>query len=483
MNYRLIFKHIGALCLLEAGAMLPALGVEMFCGQGEAAPFVKSVAILIFLGFLMYKIKPQTDELRFRDGFALVGIGWLLVSLAGSLPYIFSGAAPMLPDAFFESVSGFSTTGASILRKVEGLPRGVVFWRSTTNWLGGVGVLVLIIAILPAKASTLHIMQAENTGPVVDKFMPRIGQMAKTLCLIYIVLTAALAAVLVACGLPLYDSAVHAMSTAGTGGFSSRDASIAAYRGTNADIVIFIFMLVFSFNFSLYHKSLNDRGKSLLNDEELRGYLLCVIIAIALIAANLAAAGVYRTLGEAVRYAAFQVSSVVTTTGFATADFNLWPVFSKTLLLILMLTGGCTGSTAGGLKFMRVLLLFKIMRREIGKIIRPHAVQVVRFGGKTIEEGVLFGVLTYFALYCLIFILVTLIVALDGHDLETCASAALSTLGNIGPGLGMVGPAGNYADFSAVSKIAMSFCMLLGRIEIYPLALLCSPALWRRTNM
>jgi trk system potassium uptake protein TrkH len=399
------------------------------------------------------------------------------------LPYIFSGVAPTAFDAFFESVSGFSTTGASILREVEGLAPGVIFWRSSTNWLGGMGVLALIVAILPVKANTVHVLQAESTGPVMDKFMPRIGKMAQTLYLIYSAMTAVLVLSLLACGLPLYDSVVHAMSTAGTGGFSSRNMSVAAYGGTGADMVIFIFMLLFSVNFSIYHKFIKEKRKTLFSDEELRGYLLCVVFCTALAAADLTFAGAYRSWGEAARYAAFQVCSVITTTGFATADFNLWPVFSKIILLSLMLAGGCAGSTSGGLKFVRVLLLFKIIRREIGKILQPHAVQVVRFNGKAVEESTLSGILAYFALYCLIFVFATLIVALDGYDIETCASATLTALGNVGPGLGAAGPMGNYADFSVCGKLTLSFCMLLGRIEIYPLALLCSPALWRRENM
>ena len=482
MNYRLIVKHLGALCLLETVFILSALGVEIYCG-GAAAPFVKTAALLSFLGLLLYNVKPQTCVLRFRDGFALVGAGWLLVSLGGALPYIFSGVAPTVFDAFFESVSGFSTTGASILREVEGLPPGVIFWRSATNWLGCMGVLALIIAILPVKANTVHIMQAESPGPVMDKFMPRIGQMAKTLYIIYSAMTAVLILALLACGLPLYDSVVHAMSTAGTGGFSSRNMSVAAYGGTGADLVIFIFMLLFSVNFSLYHKFIKEKGKTPFYDEELRGYLICVVACIVLVAADLTVAGAYRSWGEAARFAAFQVGSVITTTGFATADFNLWPVFSKIILLTLMLTGGCSGSTSGGLKFIRVLLLFKIIRREIGKILQPHAVQVVRFDNKAVEESTLSGILAYFALYCLLFIFAMLIISLDGCDIETCAGAVLTALGNVGPGLGMAGPMGNYADFSALSKLTLSFCMLLGRIEIYPLALLCSPALWRRGNM
>jgi trk system potassium uptake protein TrkH len=477
----MITKSLGMLLMLEAACMLPSLGVAILFGQGDAAAFAVSIAIPALIGALGLLVKQKPGDLYARDGFALVGMGWILVSFVGALPYVLSGAIPSIPDALFESMSGFSTTGASILSEVESLPKGIMFWRNFTNWLGGLGVLVLLIAVLPAKASSIHIMQAESPGPYVDKFVPKIGRVAKMLYIIYSVMTLIQALLLMAGGMPAFDAALHAFGTASTGGFSNRNLSVAAYNSPYIENVITVFMILFGVNLSLYNLLLKGKFKAVWQDEELRFYLLSLSAAIILIAANLAVSSGMNVL-ESLRYSAFQVGSVTTTTGFSTADINAWPVFSKCILMLMMFMGGCAGSTAGGIKCMRILLMLKGVGIEIWKIIHPKAVNVLKLNGKPVEEDIHIGILTYFFLYIFIFAASTLAVSLDGQDLVTSATASLATLSNIGPGLGLVGPAGNYALFSDFSTVVLTINMLLGRLEIYPV-ILCIPAFWRRNRI
>ncbi|MGB4385214.1 MAG: TrkH family potassium uptake protein [Caldicoprobacterales bacterium] len=483
MNYRMIFKSLGSVLCIEAVCMVPSLLVSIIYSQGDTISFLLSIMILVSLGLGLRRIKTITNNIYARDGFAIVALGWLSVSIFGALPFLISGAVPSVIDALFESASAFSTTGASIIREIEGLPKGILFWRSFAHWMGGMGVLVLMIAILPSvKANTLHIMKAESPGPDPGKFVPRIKQTAKILYTIYVILTAVQVIFLLVGGMPLYDSLIHAFGTASTGGFSNRNASVGAYGSVYIETIITIFMLLFGVNFSLYYAFLKGNIKSVLRDEELRFYLGTVMIAILLIVFN-TYGSVFQSLGESIRYTSFQVSSIITTTGYATADFTLWPAFSQALLVILMFIGASAGSTAGGMKCIRILLLFKIIKREVIKIIHPRSVQTVKINGRIVEEEILSGIMTFFFAYIAVFTASVIIVSLDNKDLVSTATAVIACLSNIGPGLGIVGPAGNFADFSLTSKAVLSLCMIIGRLEIYPILLLFAPTFWKRVNM
>lgn len=483
MNFRMIFKSLGMVLCIEALCMVPALLISSFSRQYDTMAFILTILILIIVGLLMNKIKTVSTNIYSRDGFAIVALGWFMVSFFGALPYVLSGAIPSFIDALFESVSGFSTTGASILKDIEALPRGILFWRSFTNWMGGMGVLVLTLAILPSiKANTLHIMKAESPGPTPEKLVPKIKQTVKILYFIYIILTAFNIIFLLAGGMSLYDSLIHAFGTAGTGGFSNKNMSVAAFNSTYIEVVITVFMLLFGVNFALYYQVYKGNLKSIFKDEELRFYVGIVVISIVFIALNIDGREV-NSIWEALRYSSFQVASVITTTGYATADFNLWPEFSKFVILLLMFIGASAGSTGGGMKCIRILILLKVAKREVSKIIHPKSVYTIKIGGNMVEEETLMGILTFFFLYFAIFIVSVLIISIEGKDLVTTTTSVVSAISNIGPGLGAVGPVGNFADFSAISKSVLSLCMIFGRLEIYPVLLLLTPNFWKRVNI
>ena len=483
MNYRMIGKSVGNLLLVEAACMLPSLLISLIYPESDATAFAAAIALTTAAGFLLSRLKSNAGGLYARDGFAIVALGWILLSAFGALPFLLSGVIPRVEDALFESISGFTTTGASILREVESLPRGILFWRSFTHWMGGMGVLVMMIAIMPSvKANSIHILKAESPGPTPGKLVPKVSQTAKILYLIYILLTATQVVFLVAGGMPLYDSLVHSFSTAGTGGFSSRNLSVAAYGSDYIEIVITVFMFLFGVNFTLYYTAFKGGLKNALHDEELRIYFFTVVGATALIAINVYSQ-VYRTLGESVQHAAFQVSSIITTTGFATADFNLWPVLSQLILLLLMFVGASAGSTGGGIKVVRVVVLFKVIKRELTRVIHPRAVRTIKLNGRLVDEEVVSGVMAFFYFYILIFVAAVLTVALEGEDIVTTVTSVIATLNNVGPGLGRVGPMGNFADLSVLSKAVLSLCMLIGRLEIYPIMLLMFPSFWKRGSI
>ena len=483
MKHKVVFKSIGTVLCIEAASMLPSLIVALINHEKAAIAFALTIGIVAVIGAALLRLKTPKTRIFTRDGFAIVSLSWILVTLFGALPFLLSGSIPSFIDALFETASGFSTTGASILTDVEALPKSVLFWRSSTHWLGGMGILVLMIAILPSTASTINIMIAESPGPSPGKLVPKIRETAKILYIIYIAMTAVLVVLLLLGGMPLFDALIHAFGTASTGGFSSRNASVGAYYSVYIDVVITVFLFLFGVNFTLYYYLFLKRDfKSVLRDEELRFYFGVVIGAIVLIALNIKGT-VYQTIGEAIRYASFQVTSIISTAGFATADFNLWPSFSKIILVLLMLTGSCAGSTAGGIKCVRIVLLLKIIRREITRLIHPNAVQPVKLNGRRVDEETLSGVMAFFFFWMLIIAVSVLIVSLDGKDLVTSTTAVLATVNNVGPGLGAVGPTGNFADFSALSKTVMSLCMLIGRLEVYPIMLLCFPSFWKRSSI
>lgn len=478
MNFRLVFKVTGKALMVEAVSMLIPLMVCLFY-QEDPTPFLFTIPLVMIIGFAL-SLLHSNDHFFPREGFFSVALIWLLMGAFGALPFYFSGFFPSYIDCFFEAVSGFTTTGASILTAVEPLSRGILFWRSFIHWLGGMGVLILTIALLPSLGSrTLHLMKAESPGPVVSKLVPKSSQSSKILYGIYCGMTAIEVIALRIAGMPWYDSIVHSFATAGTGGFSTRNLSIAAYNSPAIEIIITIFMLLFSVNFSLYFLLLCGKVKQVLKSDELRFFLIVVFASIVLITFNIW--NLYPTVGESIRHAAFQVGSIISTTGFASTDFNQWPEFSRVLLVLLMFIGACAGSTGGAIKCSRVLLLGRCIRREIKQVIHPRVVNVVKLDGRVVDEPALRSVHIFFAAYIFITLGATLLVSVDNNSFGTTFTAVVSCIGNIGPGLELVGPMGNYAFFSPFSKLLLSLCMIIGRLEILPILVLFSGNAWKRS--
>ncbi len=483
MNFKMVLKSLGILLICEAIAILPSLFVSFIYNDVGITAFSYTLLILLAIGFALINLKPLTKNIYARDGFAIVALGWILVSFFGSLPFYFSGAIPSLIDAFFEAVSGFTTTGASILKVIEGLPKGILFWRSFTHWIGGMGVLVLTLAILPSVgANTLHIMRAESPGPNPGKLVPKMGKTAKLLYGIYLIITLVEVVLLRIAGLPLYDSFIHTFGTVGTGGFSNMNASVGAYNNIFAEIIITVFMLMCGANFSLYYQVIKGNYKALFKDEEFRFYMGVVGISILLITINLYGP-VFNSIGESLRHSSFQVASVITTTGYSSTNFDRWPVFSKIILFFLMFIGGCAGSTGGAIKNIRILLLLKSAKTQLMQILHPKGVYPVRFGGKVVDDKSMSEIMSFFFMYIFIFVIAVLFVSLDGFDVTTTLSSVAATLGNIGPGFAIVGPMGNFSAMSPLTKMVLSFTMLIGRLEIYPILLLTVPAFWKKVNI
>ena len=480
MNYRRICFVIGRILLTEAALLMLPMAVAL--GYGEAAaPFLIPALLLALIGLLLGLRAPQKSSLYARDGFAVVALAWVLMSAFGALPFVISGDIPSFVDAFFETVSGFTTTGASILTEIEPLHRGILFWRSFTHWVGGMGVLVFVMAILPMSAGDghgMHLMRAEVPGPSVGKLVSRMGDTAKILYGIYLAMTVLEIVLLLLGGMSLFDACIHAFGTAGTGGFSCRNLSVGAYDSVYFDVVIGVFMLLFGVNFNLYYFLLIKRFRDVFRSEELRAYLLIVAAAVAAIAADIV--HIYGSVAQSLRYAFFQVASIITTTGFATADFNLWPEFSRAILVILMFIGACAGSTGGGIKVARVVILCKTSLGDMRKMLHPNAVTTVRFEGKPLTDRSIRSVHLFLTVYILIFTVSVLLLSLERFDLITVFTAVAACINNIGPGLEVVGPMGNYAQFSPAAKLLLSFDMLVGRLEIFPMLLLFAPSIWKR---
>ncbi len=483
MNYKMMGRFLVQTLSVEGAFMLPALLISLFSGETAAVRgFLLTLGIfLLVCSSLYFLCKSAPTAFGAREGLVCVSISWIVMSLLGCLPFVFSGAIPRYIDAFFEIVSGFTTTGSSILSDVESLPKGILYWRSFSHWLGGMGVLVFLLALVPSdgggKGFTMHLLRAESPGPNVSKLVPKMRKTAAILYLIYIALTLMNIAFLLLGHMPLFEALCTAFGTAGTGGFGIRNDSMASYSPYLQNVTT-VFMLLFGINFSCYYLLLLGQIKSVFKDEELRLYLLLVAGAIGLILWNLQ--GVYGSLEEALRHAAFQVSSIITTTGYSSADFDLWPSFSKTILAGLMIIGACAGSTGGGMKVARVLLLFKSLRRNIGQVLYPNKVQVVRNSGRVVEESVLETTNAYLAAYVVIIVVSTVLISLDGYSLGTNISAVLACFNNIGPGLEAVGPTQNFSGFSDFSKIILSLDMLAGRLEIFPILVLLSRSTWKR---
>ncbi|MBQ6715779.1 MAG: TrkH family potassium uptake protein [Clostridia bacterium] len=479
MNIRLVLNFLGKLFVIEAALMLPALGVSIAYGQGDAMAFVYAILTIVAVSAPLIAIFRSKDQQMYaREAMAVAGLGWLLMSLLGGLPLVYSGCCSFT-DAFFEITSGFTTTGATIMTDIEALPNGILFWRSFTHWIGGMGVLVFTTAILPTIGGRgAHLARAESPGPTFSKLTPKLGDTAKVLYLIYLALTIIETVALLFAGLPLYDAVIHAFGTAGTGGFSNRALSVGAFGNLAAEIIIAVFMFLFGINFAFYFKLINRDFKGAFKNEELKLYSLIAFGAILLITLNLIS--YYGDFFTSLRYAAFQVPTIMSTTGYATADFNLWPSFSKMLLTALMLFGACAGSTAGGLKMTRLVMLLKMARREIRHAFQPRKVEVVKLDGKTIPEETLSQVSMLFFCHIMLIIAGAIVVSLEGVSFTTAFTTSLTCISNVGPGLELVGPMGSFAGYSWATKVFLSILMLAGRLELYPILILFSPAVWRR---
>ncbi|MBE6971473.1 MAG: TrkH family potassium uptake protein [Ruminococcaceae bacterium] len=479
MNYKMVIHTIGQVVLLEAAMLVLPLLVGFYYHENAVGSYFIAIAVAVVLGGGMTVLcRPKKHDIFAREGFTIVSISWLLLSAIGALPFVISGDIASYVDAFFETVSGFTTTGASILTDVEAMSRSNLFWRSFTHWVGGMGVLVLVTMIASKMPDrSMNILRAEMPGPIVGKLVPRAKDTSRILYLIYLAITAIVIVLLVAGGMPLFDSVVHAFGTAGTGGFGIKADSIAGYSPYLQWVITFG-MLAFGVNFNIYFLLLLRRFGEALRSTELWTYLGIVAASIAAITWNISS--MYDSLSDSLRYAAFQVSSIVTTTGYATTDFNLWPSFSKAILLLLMFMGACAGSTGGGLKVSRVVILGQMIWSEIRRMVHPRAVSVVRYEGKVVDKDTLHGTASYFALYSLCIIVPFLLVSLEPFSFETNFSAVVACFNNIGPGFDMVGATGNYAAYSDFSKIVLSLAMLLGRLEIFPLLLTFIPAAWYR---
>lgn len=479
MNIKLITQILGKLFVLEAIFMLPAWFVSIIYQGIDRDAFVLTIGLLLIVGSGMSLVKPKKTKMFAKDGMIIVSLAWIFLSVFGALPFVFSGAIPRFIDAFFETVSGFTTTGSSILTEIESLPKGILFWRSFTHWFGGMGVLVFSILLLPSMSGqTQHLMRAESAGPIINKLVPKIKETSKILYTMYIALTAVCTIALLLTGMPLYDSLINALGTAGTGGFSNWNNSIAHYNSVAVDVILSIGMLVFSVSFSIYFMLLKRKFKEVWKSEELRFFVIMVTSATVIIAFNIK--DMYGSLGQAFRYSFFQVSTIVSTTGYATTDFNQWPMLSKTILLILMFFGGCAGSTAGGLKQIRGLILLKAGRRATKQALHPRSVLPVRVDGKSVESSYVRDIAVFAFIYVAIMGIALLLISFDNFDFETSFTAVLATMSNIGPGLGIVGPTGNFSQFSDFSKLVLSFCMLAGRLEIYPLLVIFQRDTWKR---
>ena len=480
MNYKMVAFVLGRIFCIEAVLMLFPMLCAACYGEWYLLPaFLLPAVLLAVLGLAASLRTPKNTTIFARDGLAIVALVWVLMSAFGALPFVISGEIPSFIDAFFETVSGFTTTGSTILTDVEALSHGTLFWRSFAHWVGGMGVLVLAMAVLPmTDGRAMHLMRAEVPGPTVGKISSKLSDSAKILYAIYFAMTLAEVILLCAGGMPLFDSLIHAFGTAGTGGFSNKGLSVGAYNNPYFEIVIGVFMLLFGINFNLYYFLLLRRFRDAFCSEEILTYL--GIVAFSTVTITLNILHLYDGVGTALRTAFFQVSSIITTTGYASADFNLWPTYARTVICILTFIGACAGSTAGGLKISRIVIFFKAAKQDLNKMLHTHAVTTVRFEGKPLDEKVLRGVHNYFNIYMLLLAVSILLISLDGFDLVTIFTSVLTCINNVGPGLEVVGPMGNFAGFSAPAKLLLSFDMLAGRLELYPMLALFSPRLWQK---
>lgn len=478
MNYRMIIYILSRMLGVEALVLLIPAAVAGAYGEAMT-PFFFTSVILMIAAVVFGRKKPKNSTIYGKEGYVIIASAWILWSIFGALPFTISGEIPFYIDAVFETVSGFTTTGSTILTDIASMSKGLNFWRCLTHWIGGMGVLVFVMVIVSLEEKhSMHLMRAEVPGPEKDKLVPRARESARILYGMYFLLTVVEVIFLLLGGMDLYDSVIHAFSTAGTGGFNNRNNSVAFYDSAYIDGVITVFMILFGINFNMYYLILLKKAKLAFKNEEVHAYLGVIAAATLMITANII--HIYEKPLKAFRYAVFQVASVITTTGFATANYNLWPEFSKCILLGIMIIGACAGSTGGGMKVSRILILLKSVYRELKQILHPKSVNIVKVNGKKVGEEVVHSAYIYLIAYIGIFIVSVLLISLNNFDFATTFSSVLTTINNVGPGIAAVGPVENFAAFSPLSKIVFCFDMLIGRLEIFPFLVLFSPDLWRR---
>lgn len=479
MNKQMIRYTLGKMIQIEGILMLlPALTGLIYKENTGFAYLI--IGIIIFaLGYLLGKNRPKKDNIYAREGFLIVALAWLVLSLLGAIPFVVTGEIPHYIDAFFETVSGFTTTGSSILTNIEGLSHPALFWRSFSHWIGGMGILVFVVAFLrDATGTTMHILKAEMPGPIVGKLVSKTTETTQLLYIIYTIMTVLEVIFLMIGGMPFFDSLLNSFGTAGTGGFAIKNASIAAYNNAYYDGVITIFMILFGINFNVFYLIAIKKFKEAFKCEEMRWYLLIIGVAVLLITVNISS--MYHSIPKAFRFASFQVASIITTTGYATADFNKWPLLSKTILVLLMFVGACAGSTGGGMKVSRIVLYIKNAFAEMKHLVHPHSVNSIRFEHKPVHSSLINNIHTYMVLYFMILCGSLLIIALQNIDFTSAFTAVVTCLNNVGPGLNKVGPTSNFHSLSALSKLVLSFDMLAGRLEIFPMLMLFSKTLWKK---
>lgn len=483
MNYRMISSTVGKLLMIEALFMALPLFISFYYAEGLSAALVYAavMALLLITGAVLSFFKPEHKRIFAKEGFVIVALSWILVALFGALPFYFSRAIPSFTDAFFETVSGLTTTGASILSDIEALPKSLLFWRSFTHWIGGMGVIVFVLALLPQKDTrSMHIMRAEVPGPIVGKLLSKTTATARILYLLYTAITLIEAFILYIGKVPLFDSITLAFSTAGTGGFAIKNISVAAYDSLYVEIVLSLFMIIFGINFNLFYLILVRQVKRVLKSEELWVYLSIIAVSTVTISLNILPS--VKTFGAALRDAGFTVSSIISTTGFVTADFNNWPVFSKCIIVALMFVGSMAGSTGGGLKIARVIILFKSGMREIRRAIHPGTVKCIKLDGAVVDKETVSTVNSYFTLYMVIVAVSTILISFNNLDFASTVSSVITCINNVGPGLNAVGPTSNFSALTGFSKIVLTIDMLIGRLEIFPMVILFSPAAWKKNS-
>ena len=481
MNYAMVLYILGYICNVEALLMLLPLGVGLLYGESVGDTFGLTIVLLFAVGAVLTRKRPKKQTFYAKEGFVTVSLCWIVMSLFGALPLSLSGEVGSYVDCFFEIVSGFTTTGASVVANVEILSQNILFWRSFTHWIGGMGVLVFVLMVLPmAGQSSIHLMRAESPGPIVGKFVPKLRSTAILLYGIYMLLTVIVIILLMLGGMSLFDSLIFSFGTAGTGGFANYAASVGYFGSAYIDWVITIFMILFGVNFNVYYMLFFGHFLQGLKNEEMRWYLGIIAVSTAIVTLNIS--HLYDSPLTALRYAAFQVSTIITTTGYATTDFALWPVLSHVVLLLLMIAGACAGSTGGGIKTSRIIISVKSAWQELRHLIHPRTVTRVRLDGRPVEEETRSTVGSFLTLYALIVAFSVLLLSVEGYDFNTTLSAVLACFNNVGPGIGLVGPMGNYGFFTPFSKLLLSFDMLLGRLEIFPMLVLFSPSVWRKSR-
>ncbi len=480
MNYKMVFNTVGTLLRVEAALMLLPLAVSFYFKENISWVYGIVMALLLVASLLMRAPKLETRRIYAREGFVIVSLSWILLSFFGALPFVLSGAIPSMVDAFFETVSGFTTTGATILENVVGLPKSILFWRAFTHWVGGMGILVFVLAIVPQKdMQTMHVMRAEVPGPKVDKLVSKTMVTARILYLIYGAITVALIIALLCCGMPLFDSVTNAFSTAGTGGFCIRNESIAYYNSVAVEIVLSIGMLAFGVNFNLYYLILMKQFKRAIKSEELWTYIGIVAVSTVAIAINIFP--LVENVGMSLRQAGFQVASIITTTGFATADLSTWPTFSQFIVVTLMMIGGCTGSTGGGLKVGRAVILFKTVKSEFKRVLNPKKVNCIKLDGGVIDKETLSATSIYFTAYILVMLVSFVLISFNRFDFTATAVSVVSCVNNVGPSFSSIAAINHFGDFSDFSKIVLSLDMLVGRLEILPMIILFMPSTWKKS--